>query len=109
MPWLAASMSSPSAAGFVVASIVPTARFAQPIGAAVFYPMITISGLFFPVDRLPIGLRVLANILPTTHAVALMQSVWDGTGWTAQLGSAAALLAISAACIALTSKVFRWE
>ena len=95
--------------GFVVASIVPTARFAQPIGAAVFYPMITISGLFFPVDRLPIALRVLANILPTTHAVALMQSVWDGTGWTAQLGSAAALLAISAACIALTSKVFRWE
>ena len=96
-------------AGFVVASIVPTARFAQPIGAAVFYPMITISGLFFPVDRLPIGLRVLANILPTTHAVALMQGVWDGSGWTAQLGSAAALIAISAACIALTTRVFRWE
>src|SRR6185312_13770376 len=26
--------------GFVIASIVPTARFAQPIGAIVFYPML---------------------------------------------------------------------
>jgi hypothetical protein len=33
--------------GFVLASIVPTARFAQPIGAAVLYPMLALSGLFF--------------------------------------------------------------
>ncbi len=26
--------------GFLIASIVPTARFAQPIGAAILYPMI---------------------------------------------------------------------
>ena len=32
--------------GFVIASIVPTARFAQPIGAIVLYPMIAFSGLF---------------------------------------------------------------
>src|SRR5258705_5746962 len=32
--------------GFVIASIVPTARFAQPIGSAFLYPMIAVSGLF---------------------------------------------------------------
>jgi hypothetical protein len=32
---------------------VPTARFAQPIAALIFYPMIAMSGLFFPVDILP--------------------------------------------------------
>src|SRR3979411_3239958 len=36
--------------GFVLASLVPTARFAQPIGAIVMYPMLAISGLFFPLD-----------------------------------------------------------
>src|SRR4051794_2543028 len=30
--------------GFVIASVVPTARFAQPITAAIFYPMIALSG-----------------------------------------------------------------
>src|SRR6202161_284156 len=32
--------------GFLIASIVPTARFAQPIGALIMYPMVGISGLF---------------------------------------------------------------
>ncbi len=37
--------------GFVIASIVPTARFAQPIGAAILYPMIGLSGIFVSVTR----------------------------------------------------------
>ncbi|HEV7992024.1 MAG TPA: ABC transporter permease [Gemmatimonadaceae bacterium] len=95
--------------GFVLASIVPTARFAQPLGAAVMYPMLAISGLFFPVHVLPLPLRAVAYALPTTHAVALMQGVWDGAGWSAQMGSVAALLALFAVCIALSARWFRWE
>src|SRR6202162_1203933 len=38
--------------GFLIASIVPTARFAQPIGAVILYPMIAVSGLFVPVQAL---------------------------------------------------------
>lgn len=95
--------------GFVLASLVPTARFAQPIGAAVFYPMLALSGLFFPVARLPRALEALAYLLPTTHAVALLQGVWDGSGWGAHWMNVAALLALFAAYIALSTKVFRWE
>ena len=95
--------------GFVLASIVPTARFAQPLGAAVMYPMLAISGLFFPVVVLPLPLRVVAYALPTTHAVALMQGVWDGAGWAAQAGRIAALLALFALCIGLSARWFRWE
>ena len=32
--------------GFLIASIVPTARFAQPIGAVILYPMIAVSRTF---------------------------------------------------------------
>ena len=32
--------------GFLIASIVPTARFAQPIGAVILYPMNAVSGLY---------------------------------------------------------------
>jgi ABC-2 type transport system permease protein len=95
--------------GFVIASVVPTARFAQPIGAAVLYPMLALSGLFFPVDRLPRALEAVAYLLPTTHAVALLQGVWNGSGWGAHWVNAAALLALFAAYTALSTRVFRWE
>jgi len=93
--------------GFVIASLVPTARFAQPISAAVLYPMVAISGLFFPVESLPPALRVAALCLPTTHAVTLLQGVWEGSGW--HLPSAVALCLIFAACTAVSTRVFRWE
>ena len=95
--------------GFVIASIIPAARFAQPIGAAIVYPMIAVSGLFFPVEQLPPLLRVVAYGLPTTHAVSLMQGVWDGSGWGAHWGNVAALILVFGVCTALSTKVFRWE
>ena len=95
--------------GFVIASLVPTARFAQPIGAVVLYPMLAVSGLFFPLSRLPPALRAVAYLLPTTHAVALLQGVWDGSGWGAHWVNAAALLALFLAYSALATRVFRWE
>jgi ABC-2 type transport system permease protein len=95
--------------GFVLASLVPTARFAQPIGTAVLYPMLALSGLFFPLDRLPAAVHIMALGLPTTHAVALMQGIWDGSGWGAHWVNAAALVVFFAAFTALSTKVFRWE
>jgi ABC-2 type transport system permease protein len=95
--------------GFVLASLVPTPRFAQPISAAVLYPMLALSGLFYPLDRFPRALRELAYLFPTTHAVALLQGVWDGSGWSAHWVSVAGLLILFAAYTALASKVFRWE
>lgn len=95
--------------GFVLASLVPTARFAQPIGAIVLYPMLAISRLFFPLAAMPPALRAFAYLLPTTHAVALLRGVWDGSCWAAHWVNAAALLLLFAAYTALSTKVFRWE
>lgn len=93
--------------GFVIASLVPTARFARPITAALFYPMIAVSGLFFPVERLSRPLEIVALALPTTHAVSLLQGIWDGSGWNP--GSVAALVLLFVGCAWLSTKVFRWE
>jgi ABC-2 type transport system permease protein len=95
--------------GFVLASLVPTARFAQPIGALVLYPMLALSGLFYPVSRFPGWLRTIADVLPTTHAVALLNGVWDGSGWSAHWLNVAALLVLFCAYTVLSTRVFRWE
>jgi ABC-2 type transport system permease protein len=95
--------------GFVIASIVPTARFAQPIGAAILYPMIALSGLFVPLQSLPPVLQAAARVLPLTYAVSLLQGIWKGEAWSAHIGDVAALVVVFAVCTALSAKVFRWE
>jgi ABC-2 type transport system permease protein len=95
--------------GFVIASIVPTARFAQPIGAIILYPMIAVSGLFLPVASLPPQLRWLARILPITYAVSLLQGIWKNDAWSAHIGDIAALAAAFVVCTAISAKVFKWE
>jgi ABC-2 type transport system permease protein len=95
--------------GFVMASLVRSARFAQALAAAMTYVMVALSGAFFSVERLPGWLQVVAYALPTTHAVTLMRAIWEGAPWATQLGTIGALAAIFAACIAFSSRWFRWE
>jgi ABC-2 type transport system permease protein len=95
--------------GFVIASIVPTARFAQPIGAVVLYPMLGLSGLFVPIAALPPPLQIAARLQPMTYAVSLLRGIWNGEAFSAHLTDLAALAAIGLACVALSSRVFRWE
>jgi ABC-2 type transport system permease protein len=95
--------------GFLIASIVPTARFAQPIGAVILYPMIGVSGVFVRVESLPPVLHAVARVLPLTYAVPLLQGIWNGDAWSAHLGDVAALAVGFVVCTALSAKVFRWE
>jgi len=95
--------------GFLIASIVPTARFAQPIGAIVLYPMIAFSGLFTPIESLPPALHAVARMLPLTYAVLLLQGIWSGDAWSAHAGDVAALAIVFVVCTAISTKIFRWE
>lgn len=95
--------------GFVIASAVPTARFAQPAGGIVLYPLLAVSGLFAPIEALaPLWQRI-AVISPVTHAVSLLQGVWNGEPWSGHLLAVGALLLNLAVCTALSAKIFRWE
>jgi ABC-2 type transport system permease protein len=95
--------------GFLIASIVPTARFAQPIGAIIMYPMMAVSGLFAPVEWLPPAARVVAKVMPLTYAVSLLGGIWNGDAWWMHSRDLAALAVGFIVCTALSAKVFRWE
>jgi ABC-2 type transport system permease protein len=95
--------------GFLIASVVPTARFAQPIGAAIFYPMVALSGLFVPVASLPPMLQPLARVIPLTYAVSLLKGILKGEAWSAHAGDLLALAVAFVVCTALSARVFRWD
>src|SRR5215510_5219073 len=95
--------------GFVIASMVPTARFAQLIGSVIFYPMLAVSGMFVPLASMPRPLALLGSVLPLSHAVALLRGTWAGTGWLELLPHLGALALTIGISLALTTRVFRWE
>jgi ABC-2 type transport system permease protein len=103
------STSSILSIGFLLASLVPTARFAQPVASIVLYPMILLSGLFFPVDGLPAGLRLVSRVTPLTYAVSLLKGIWTGDAWLAHSGDVAALVVVAIVFTGLSSRFFRWE
>src|ERR1700741_2242469 len=95
--------------GFLIASIVSTARFAQPIGAIILYPMIAVSGLFVPVESLPPALQAVARVVPLTYAVSLLEGIWNREEWSAHMIDVAAVVLVFVVCTVLSTKVFRWE
>jgi ABC-2 type transport system permease protein len=95
--------------GFVIASLVPTARFAQLIGATLMYPMVAFSGLLFPIDVLPVSLQTVSEWIPLTYAVSLMRGIWRGDTWLAHVDDLAALVLVFFICTVASTKLFRWE
>jgi len=95
--------------GFLIASVVPTARFAQPIGTLILYPMLGLSGLFVPIESLPPLLRGVARVLPLTYAVSLLRGIWHGEGWSVHIGDVAILTVMFFVLMSVSARVFRWE
>jgi ABC-2 type transport system permease protein len=95
--------------GFLVASLVPTARFAQPIATLILYPMLALSGLFVPMASLPPALQAIARALPLTYVVSLLRGIWHGEGWSRHTGDVAVLTLMFLAFTAASARVFRWE
>jgi ABC-2 type transport system permease protein len=95
--------------GFLIASVVPTARFAQPIATLILYPMLGISGIFMPVRTLPATVQLVARLLPLTYAVSLLRGVWGGEGWFVHGSDVAILALMFVVFTAVSARVFRWE
>jgi ABC-2 type transport system permease protein len=65
------------------------------------YPMMAVSGLFVPVESLPLALQTVAKVVPLTYVVSLLEGIWKGDAWRAHVGEVAALVVVFIACTAL--------
>lgn len=95
------------AVGFVMAGIMPTARSAQAVGMALFYPMLFLSGAAMPRQFMPENVQRIAEVLPLTHVVKLLEDLWFGGTWN--LTSLAVVVGILLVCLPISRRTFRWE
>lgn len=97
------------ALGFVLAGLLPTARTAQIVGMALFYPMIFLSGAAIPREVLPENIRQFAQVLPLSHVVTLLRGLWMGDSWGKYLWETVILVTLLIVGVLVSSKTFRWK
>jgi ABC-2 type transport system permease protein len=95
--------------GYLIASLAPSARAAQVIGMAIFYPMMFLSGAGMPLEILPATIQRISDFLPLTYVVKLLRGLWFGETWGQHLLETAVLLGILGICTAVAARFFRWE
>lgn len=103
------SVLSLFALGFLMASIVPNARVASIVGTLLFLSMFYLSGATVPLKIYPQAVQHIAEFLPLTHAITLMQDLWFGGSWLDHWVNVLALLGLLSACLLISVKVFRWR
>ncbi len=81
-----------AAFGVTVAAIAKTIDNFNYITSAVLTPMFLVAGTFFPISKLPAGIRTIAQLNPLYHCVQLVRDASLGELSTADLGHAAVLV-----------------
>ncbi len=93
--------------GAMLAAVVGTARTAQAIGMAVYFPMLFLSGSAFPRALMPPGVQRVSNILPLTHVNELVSGFW--LQGELRPVSLVVLMAVFLVSGGIAVRNFRWE
>jgi lipooligosaccharide transport system permease protein len=78
--------------GVTIAAIAKTIDNFNYVTSAVLTPLFLVAGTFFPISKLPAGLRTVAQFNPLYHCVQLVRDASLGGLGVADLGHAAVLL-----------------
>ncbi len=96
--------------GFIVSGLATSDSTIPPFANLITLPQFLLAGTFFPIDRFPYWLQVIAKVLPLTHLNTAMRSVaFEGTNLWDVKTEIAILLLWGIAAYALAIRVFKWE
>ena len=82
-------------------SVAPSMSAYNFLWAFIISPMFWFGGAFYPLDRLPGGLQIVAQFIPLTHIVAINRGLIEGQMEWSHLGNLAYVAAAAAGFFAL--------
>ncbi|HET7827525.1 MAG TPA: ABC transporter permease, partial [Candidatus Saccharimonadales bacterium] len=96
--------------GLAVGGWARNERQAAPLGNIVVFPMMFLSGVFFPRFLMPDWLQGITNYIPMSPVIdGARQLITEGKGLTS-IGSQLAIMAVWMVVIYIIAfRVFRWE
>jgi ABC-2 type transport system permease protein len=96
--------------GYVIASFARTEEAASGMTSIVQFPLMFLSGIFFPLEIMPDWLRSVATFMPLTYLGDALRQVMVGGAPFVPLGVDLAVLGgWLIACLAISARFFRWQ
>lgn len=95
--------------GMLVGTITKSVESAGVIGNIITFPMMFLSGTFFPISLMPIYLQQFAHVLPLYYLIAGMNDVMLYANYSGALVDIAVLIVLSAVVFTLAVRFFRWR
>ena len=98
------------ALGYVIGSFATTEEAANGMTSVVQFPLMFLSGTFFPIDAMPDALRAVARAMPLTYlGDGLRQVMVDGTPFSPLWVCFAVLIGWLVVCFGIAARFFRWQ
>jgi ABC-2 type transport system permease protein len=98
------------ALGYVIASFASSEEAANGMTSVVQFPLMFLSGTFFPIDAMPDALRTVARAMPLTYlGDALRQVMVGGTPFSPLWICFAVLVGWLVVCFGVAARFFRWQ
>ena len=96
--------------GYAVAAISPNTETAASYANLITFPMMFLSGVFFPLGAMPGWLQPVIRLMPLKYGVeALREPMLYGRGIAAIGQDLLILLAVFAVCLLYAVRFFRWD
>ncbi len=98
------------AIGFAISGFARNAETAASYANLITFPMLFLSGVFFPIDSAPSWLQPITKVLPLSYLVhGLRETMMRGHGIDAIWVDIVVLIATFAVAMAFAIRFFRWE
>ena len=96
--------------GYALASAIRTPAAAQPVASLVLLPLLLVSGVLVPADRLPARIAAVARIFPVEHLANAIRYALDPavTGGHLAVADLAVLAAWAVGAFAVAHRRFQW-
>ncbi len=95
--------------GMLVGSVAKSVESAAVIGNIITFPMMFLSGMFFPLSLMPTYLQTVAHIFPLYYLIDGLNAVMVYSNYGAALVDVAILVVISAVVFVAAIRVFKWR
>ena len=95
--------------GMLVGSVTKSVESAGVVGNIVTFPMMFLSGTFFPISLMPTYLQEIAHILPLFYLIEGLNNVMVYSNYSRALIDIAVLVVLSAIVFALAVRFFKWR
>lgn len=95
--------------GLMVGGISKNTKTASIIASILYFPMLIFSGTTVPFEIMPKALQNMVGVLPLTQGIKFLKAASLGLPFDNVILPGTLLLIISAICIIISLKYFKWE